>query len=452
MDSGFVDLDILISRIRNTSTKKYFLDSVKAYKAGALRAALTSTWVALVYDLIAKYRELSAHNEATATSFIQLWDNATANQDLKKLLELEKDILVHAKDTTQILNSIEFTQLSRLREDRHLCAHPAYSAEAELFEPSHELVRLHLVNVVDLVFAREARQGRAIFDVFSADIQSPGFPSEHGRILDYVESRYLARVRATNVPNFGVVLAKSLLKGVPPEWEPHRSQIVSSLVAVSERAPASWQETTGSIVRIIDNVEPAHRPRAIAFLANFPSFWALLQAPTHTALQETAANIDPNSLADYYMLAGITLAPLREAIQALISEMNAQSLISAISQVQVPELWARGIEVYRNSGGFRSSEDNFRRLVVPFAHQLNSDNFNTLFSAITDNAQNWDAAQTPSILLSVLQNAKVENRPSVDMMTGFYERCDEFNRVREYEPVFELFSAFGWQRPAEAEQ
>ena len=41
-------------------------------------------------------------------------------------------------------------QLERLREDRHLCAHPAFSAEALLFEPTPELVRMHLVNAVDL--------------------------------------------------------------------------------------------------------------------------------------------------------------------------------------------------------------------------------------------------------------------------------------------------------------
>ena len=53
MDSSFIDIDILTSTIRNPASKKYFLDSIRSYKAGALRASLTSAWVALVYDLIA---------------------------------------------------------------------------------------------------------------------------------------------------------------------------------------------------------------------------------------------------------------------------------------------------------------------------------------------------------------------------------------------------------------
>jgi hypothetical protein len=89
VDAGFVDLDILLTRIRHPQSKVYFLDAVKAYKAGALRGALTSAWVALAYDLIAKYRELSAIGDAAATAFLLSWDNATAAGDIAKLLQLE---------------------------------------------------------------------------------------------------------------------------------------------------------------------------------------------------------------------------------------------------------------------------------------------------------------------------------------------------------------------------
>ncbi|UGA38934.1 hypothetical protein JOS77_04425 [Chromobacterium haemolyticum] len=133
-------------------------------------------------------------------------------------------------------------------------------------------MRLHLVNVVELVLAREPRQGRAIFDVFDVDVQSVGFPTDHEQIIDYVEQRYLQRVRVANIPNFGVVLAKSLIKAVPAEWDAHYSKIESSLVAVKDRAVGVWQDVAASIVRLIDNSEPECRPRIIAFLAAFLLF------------------------------------------------------------------------------------------------------------------------------------------------------------------------------------
>lgn len=104
MDAGFIDLDILLTRIRNEQSKVYFLDAVKAYKAGALRASLTSAWVALVYDLIAKYRELSVMGDAAATTYITSWDAATATNDVKKLLQLEAGILEDATANTQVVN------------------------------------------------------------------------------------------------------------------------------------------------------------------------------------------------------------------------------------------------------------------------------------------------------------------------------------------------------------
>lgn len=384
MDAGFVDLDILLTKIRNAQSKAYFLDAVKAYKVGALRASMSSVWVALAYDLIAKYRELSAMGDASATAFIASWDNATAASDIKKLLQLEGDILEDATANTQVINHLARTQLGRLREDRHLCAHPAFSAEAELFEPSPELVRLHLVNAVDLVLSQEPLQGKAIFELYDVDVQSPGFPANHARIIDYVEQRYLERVRAQNIRNFGTVLAKSLLRGVPAQWEPNQSKIVSSLAAVRERAPQAWPDVSAAIVRLIDTLEPDHRPRAIAFIAAFPDFWPLLQEPTRTALQATVEHADPAAIVDYRILAGVALPHFRAPLLALIDELDGEHLANAIATQPLSELWSRAIQTYTASGSWRRSETNFRDLISPFAGRVKSENSDDLFDSIVE--------------------------------------------------------------------
>ena len=273
MDSGFIDLDMLMTRIREPRSKTYFLDAVKAYKVGALRAALSSAWVALVYDLISKYRELDAMGDAAATAFLQTWDTAIVNNDVKRLLELEATIIADATENTQVLSRISKMHLERLREDRHLCAHPAFSTDADLFEPSPELVRLHLVNAIDLVLSQEPLQGKAIFEQFDVDVQSAGFPTAIQKIQDYVEQRYLARIRTQNVRNFGIVLAKSLIKGTPPQWESFREKVIASLIAVRDRAPVAWPDIRDAIPRLVNTIEPPNRLRAIAFIGAFPDFW-----------------------------------------------------------------------------------------------------------------------------------------------------------------------------------
>lgn len=448
MDTGFIDLDILLTRIRHPQSKVYFLDAVKAYKAGALRGALTSAWVALVYDLIAKYRELSALGDAAATAFLQSWDNATTAGDIAKLLQLEGSILEDATANTQVVNRIARTHLDRLREDRHLCAHPAFSAEADLFEPSPELVRLHLVNAVDLVLSQEPLQGKAIFDLYDIDVQSSGFPTPHERILDYVEQRYLARVRAQNVRNFGTVLAKSLLKGVPAQWEPLHRKIIPSLVAVRDRAAHAWADVSMAIVRLVDNLEPPNRPRAIALIAAFPDFWPRLQEPTRTALQATIDNAGLAAAIDYRILAGVTVPQFRTALLALIAGLTRQQLADAIASQPLTDLWSKAVAEYQESSSWRGSESNFRDLIMPFAGRLSSQQLDQVLDAVIDNGQNWDAAETDTLLLAMLRNATPADQPTLDARNRFYQHVYRMRRTDKYDDVLTFLQSDGWVLPS----
>lgn len=447
MDASFIDLDILLTRIRNVQSRTYFLDAVRAYKAGALRAALTGAWVALAYDLIAKYRELSAMGDPAATAFIQSWDAATVSNDIARLMKLEASIIDDATVNTQAISQIARTHLERLREDRHLCAHPAFSADAQLFEPTAELVRLHLVNAVDLVLAQEPLQGRAIFDLFDVDVQSTGFPIAHDRIVDYVEQRYLTRVRPQNVRNFGLVLAKSLLKGLPPQWEGIRGKIVSSLVAVRERAPAMWPDIAASTARLIDNLEPDNRPRAIAFIAAFPDYWALLQEPTQTALRETVENTTPENLADYRILAGLTFETFRPGLLRVVAHLERDGLARAVAAWPSPDLWPIALRAYELSPGWRSSEANFQDLVAPFAPTSTSEHMDNLLAAVSASGENWNAGGTPAHLYSFFRNSG-GRLPSTEARTRFFEFLRGMQRLANYEDVITIFRGDGWVPPA----
>jgi hypothetical protein len=309
------------------------------------------------------------------------------------------------------------------------------------------LVRLHLVNAVDLVLSQEPLQGKAIFDLYDVDVQSPGFPTAYERILDYVEQRYLARVRAQNVRNFGTVLAKSLLKGVPAQWEPLRRKIIPSLVAVRERAADAWPDVSLAIVRLIDNLEPANRPRAIAFIAAFPDFWPRLQEPTRTALQATIDNADPAALTDYRILAGATLPQFRAALLALIAGLNRKQLAGAIGSQPLADLWPRAIEEYQGSGSWRGSEANFSDLITPFAGRLSSQQLDQLLDAVIDNGQNWDAAETDTLLLGLLRNATPADRPTHDARNRFYQHVRRMRRTDKYDDVLTFLQSDGWVLP-----
>ena len=449
MDSNFVDLDILLTQIREPRSRTYFLDAVRAYKAGALRAALSATWVAVVYDLISKYRELAASDDAAATAFLKTFDSATANRNVNKLLEIEAKIISHATTEIQILNQIGKIHLERLREDRHLCAHPTFSSEAELFEPSPEMVRLHLVNAIDLVLSQTPLQGKTIFEQFDVDVQSTGFPRDRLKIQEYVDQRYLIRTRHQNITNFGIVLAKSLLMDIPPQWEGYRRKIVESLITIRERAPSDWPELSTAILGILNSLKPENRVRGIAFVAAFPDFWSLLNVPTQTAFLETATNTRADDLTDYRLLAGITLTELEQPIKDLIAALSVDQLRDALSLEALPELWNRALECYEDSSSFRNSESNFQNFILPFSSKISAEQFDSLLVAITNNGQNWHAADTPQLLSHLLRNTPEEQFPTFQGRNEFHSQLHHWgsDTANLYANVFKLFRVGEWMPP-----
>lgn len=359
MDTGLLDLDLLVNRIREPRSRTYFMDAVKAYKAGALRTSMTSVWVAVVYDIILKYRELRASGDAAADAFLRTWDEATREQDIRTLLDLEMTIVDSATYEVQLLNPVARLHLERLKKDRNLCAHPTFYTEENLFEPSVELVRLHLVNAIELVLSQAPLQGKAIFEQFDLDVRSVGFPTREAEVRDYVEQRYLSRTRSERIRNLGIVLAKSLLKGTPAEWDKERLKVLNALIAIRDRRAESWDHIAAEIVKIMNSMEPLVRSRAISFLSSFPDLWERIDESFRQALSATVEHVEAHWSTDYHALIGVRLPQFREQMLRVIRRLTMDQLRDALQVEVLIECWERALEFYRNSGGYRRSESNF---------------------------------------------------------------------------------------------
>jgi hypothetical protein len=114
------DLDELILSCRNEDGRKYIAEAVRCYKAGAYRACIVSTWIAVVYDLLSKVRELSLSGEAEAQRIVadlNRWQPLIARNDLgaiKNSLELEREIVGMANDKFGVFEGMEVVELERL--------------------------------------------------------------------------------------------------------------------------------------------------------------------------------------------------------------------------------------------------------------------------------------------------------------------------------------------------
>ena len=203
---GLSDIDVLALSVRDRQSRRLINEAITAYRGGALRSALISTWISVAFDIIAKARELAGQGEAAPKAFVKKLDDAIEANDKRKLQTIEAELLTNANSDLQLLAPHEYDALSRLQEDRHLCAHPAFVVEDELYQPSPELVRAHIVHALQHLLVHAPLQGKSAIRRFEAALLSPSFPATAEEIGGFLRSRYLNRAKD--------VLVTNLLKGI----------------------------------------------------------------------------------------------------------------------------------------------------------------------------------------------------------------------------------------------
>ena len=79
---GLTDIDSLALVVRDPESKRLIGEALSAYRGGAFRSAIVSTWIAVDYDIIAKAKELAAHGDAAAIAFVREVEQAIQNSDV----------------------------------------------------------------------------------------------------------------------------------------------------------------------------------------------------------------------------------------------------------------------------------------------------------------------------------------------------------------------------------
>lgn len=167
MNESLLDIEVLALRCRSEQSRTYISEAILCYRAGAYRATIVSVWIAVIFDLVDKIRELSLAGEAKA---IPIWTryekyiqqiNDGNTQGIQAALEFERELIHICKNDLQFFDQQQMVDLQRLREDRHRCAHPSFQQIGEPYRPSAEQARLHLTNSVSHVLAQPPVQGKA---------------------------------------------------------------------------------------------------------------------------------------------------------------------------------------------------------------------------------------------------------------------------------------------------
>jgi len=428
---GLTDLDSLCLSVRDGESQRLIYEAVTAYRGGASRSAIMSTWIAVAYDIISKARELAAQGEIAPRTFVDELDSAIASSDIPRRQNIERQLLTTANDTLQLLAPHEFVALRRLYDDRHLCAHPAFVADDELFQPTPELVRTHIIHALQYLLIHAPLQGKSAVARFEADVLSSSFPTSSQDIGAYVRSKYLDRAKDVLVSN----LIKGLLTapfGVErAKFTGKERQLAQTLREIAAAKMAIYDQIVPTfIARRFDAVTDDVLLKICALLEADTRIWAWISEPARIRIKTL---LEASALADLKASGAFDAFAIPELASVLMARFDAfdeDAQVSIISENPRREFVGRAIELYGGAGGWRHAEMLGRALIVRLAPFLSADDIRQVLEAVIGNGQIRGASGTPTILETVFDRSRpvlVDARPHwqnfVDVMTA-QERGD----------------------------
>ncbi|GEM_PF-3350361 len=384
------DLETLTASVRDEATRKQVAEVVRAYQAGAFRAAIISTWVAVALDLVSKLRELAADGDAAAAVEVANLDAAITGGNLGTLQKFENNLLTLAKDTFELISQRDFDVLNRLQVDRNKCAHPAFVAPDDVFDPTSELARSHIAAAVDAVLRHPPVPGKKIVARFKAEIDGVAWPTSGGDLIEYLRASFFGAQRESARRHLAQLVVKCSID-LPPSV-PNRvrlsRQYARATHALNEIDPVLLEATLATVVTNKEQgagLSEDEIRSAVGALGDLTLFWdAIPQAsvPRVVSCIKDSELSDPIGASVLAMVAPVASVAGQEVqavvaarIGALESTQLADTLARRVSRPLVEELLSRVenspgwgttnvLIPYVAAVGDRLSDDDIKRLCV----------------------------------------------------------------------------------------
>jgi hypothetical protein len=432
MEPNLSDLDALLLTVTNHAAKRYLSEAVMAYRVGALRLAIVGTWTAVAYDIIEKIRELAtSQSDAQAAAFIRDFDTNVEANNVTKLLQIERALITRASREFGFPRPIDVQFLERLREDRHLCAHPAFSRDNELFSPTPDLVRAHIVQSIDVLLSQPALSGKAIIDSFLVDLASRAFPRDSAAAAEYVKQRYLPRMRGSAKRNLAKVLLKTVVTSSALGLSEQTQSAVGALRALQTDNPAAFHdEILPAAASLMVEGDETALLDGLTLLRAFPELRRVL--PPAVALRLTQlASVTASKL--IFFALGLVSTEVDDALLRRFAEFDASDMATAILIAQDPRFIEPALQAVRDAGSFRTAESRLAN-VLGLTGPMNATNAASLFGAAAENSQVNNASRSPEMLLRIAEALGPERLRTVDWKAF---RARVWYRSEQYQPLWD---------------
>jgi hypothetical protein len=362
------DLDELALTVRDKTSRSYIGEAISAYRGGAYRAAIMSAWIAVTSDIIAKARELAGQGDANAMALIAQLENAIGNNNIPQLQKIENELLDRARNDFEFLSSHEYTDLDRLKQDRNLCAHPAFVAEEALFQPTPELVRSHVVHAVVHLLQHQPVQGKSALARIRVDITRPSFPTDLDSVIEFLNTKYLNYAKDALVRNLVVGLLKGYLRGDEPDLIGREQALLHSLVAVSRRYPVIYDEVmSGKLAETAGALDDNQLARIFRLLGADERSWQWLGEPTRIRVRSMLSGFSHKEMVNNNVFDAMNVAEFKPLLIDKLNGLSVEDKEQVIAEAPRPEFADIAVDLYSGAGSFRRAESLGTNVLLPMS-------------------------------------------------------------------------------------
>lgn len=377
MIESLADIEALAVRCRSEQSKGYIAEAIQCYRASAYRASIVSTWIAVVFDLIDKIRELAVSGDAIAKTIESRYETyikqieQNNSSGIKSALEFEREILEICRDQLQFFDPQQFIDLMRLREDRHRCAHPSFQRIGIPYQPSAEQARVHIRNAVVHVLAQPPVQGKAALAELKALVSSAYFPSDDKQAISQLQNSGLKNATDALVRGFIDLLVFGFLTDSDSLF--YKSQVIAAINATFELYPALTEDRLRKqLNKAFRNVPDKHFPGAACLVAYVKSAWSILEQP---AKDKVACFIKDGPAGD--VLSGLEplaqLEGLMPAVKERVDRLSFEELTEAISTHKLREnAKERAIHFLSQVRSWDRANEVFSKTILPLFSSLSA--------------------------------------------------------------------------------
>ncbi|MBP6895658.1 MAG: hypothetical protein KBC94_14655 [Pseudacidovorax sp.] len=400
------DLDELYLKCRDEKAKSYISEAIASYKSGAYRSAIVATWIAVCFDIIDKFRELSIAGDKEAEQQISLLSGITQQGDVAGALRFEKSLLEVAREKFELISPLESVDLERIYADRNRCAHPSLVGEDEMYTPSAELARTHIHSAVSHLLQHPPAQGRYALTRLLRDVDSEIFPSSVEKIEALLSTGILRKPRESLTRNFATALLKRCLT---EEDVDYRKKLIARRtlgVVFKLHFPVVEAVFREKLSQMGRDLAATELQRMVDLIAEIPDCWPYLEQDVNIRLNEFVSALPAEAIEDLSFL--LTFRPLADAAKVRVQKLTLTEIKSALFLVTPPAIIDKAIDLYLRSRSFESANSG-AKVITDLVPELNINQIGRLLIGMAANSEITGSFS----LKPLLQKIKDSGRPEL---------------------------------------